>query len=137
MASEQVRVLIVDDHALHRDGTRRILEQHDDIEVVGDASSGEVALALVNRLAPDVVLMDVRLPGMNGLEATTRITRDHPDVKVIVVTAYDDDEFIRGALEAGAVGFLSKAAPGRDLERGRPSAAAAFNGEGLRVADRP
>lgn len=123
MASKPVRVLIVDDHALHRDGTRRILEQHEDLEVVGDADSGEVALALVNRLAPDVVLMDVRLPGMTGLEATERITRDHPDVKVVVVTAYDDDEFIRGALEAGATGFLSKAAPGRDLVAGVRDAA--------------
>lgn len=115
MASGGIRVLIVDDHALHRDGTRRILEQHSDIDVVSDADSGEVALALVNRLQPDVVLMDVRLPGMTGLEATRRIARDHPLVRVLVVTAYDDDEFVRSALEAGAVGFLSKSAPGRTL----------------------
>ncbi len=115
MTTDSVRVIVVDDHALHRDGTRRILEQHEDVEVVGDAEPAEVALALVNRLRPNVVLMDVRLPGMSGIEATRRITRDHPEVRVLVVTPYDDDEFVRGALEAGAAGFLSKAAPGREL----------------------
>lgn len=115
VASDSIRVLIVDDHALHRDGTRRILEQCDDLDVVGDAESGEVALALTNRLHPDVVLMDVRLPAMSGIEATRRIARDHPGVRVLIVTAYDEEEFIRGALESGAAGFMSKAAPGREL----------------------
>ena len=82
MEASVIRVVVVDDHALHRDGTRQILEAHPDIQVVGDADSGEVALALVNQLRPDVVLMDIRLPGMNGIEATSRLTRDHPDVRV-------------------------------------------------------
>ena len=124
MVYPSIRVLIVDDHALHRDGTRGILEDCDGLTVVGDAESGEVALALTNRLHPDVVLMDVRLPGISGIEATRRITRDHPDVRVLMVTAYDDDEFIRGSLEAGAVGFLSKAAPGRELVAAVQDAAA-------------
>jgi len=109
------RVLVVDDHALHRDGARGILNQHADIEVVGEADTGEMAVALVGRLEPDVVLMDVRLPGMSGIEAT-RIIRDaHPDVRVLVVSAYEDDEYVRGALQAGASGHLSKAAPGHEL----------------------
>jgi DNA-binding NarL/FixJ family response regulator len=110
-----IRVLVVDDHGLHRDGTRQILEQHPDLEVVGDVASGETALALVRQLHPDVVLMDIRLPGMNGIEASRRIRKDHPDVRVLMVTAHDDEEYVRGALDAGAAGYLSKTAPGRKL----------------------
>jgi DNA-binding NarL/FixJ family response regulator len=112
---ERILVLIVDDHALHRDGTRRILEQHSDIEVIGEAESGELALVLVNQLHPRVVLMDIRLPGINGIETTRRIRERHPDVRVLVITAYEEDEYVRGALEAGAAGYLSKTAPGREL----------------------
>jgi DNA-binding NarL/FixJ family response regulator len=115
MGAQVIRVVVVDDHALHRDGTRQILEAHPDLEVVGDANSGEIALALVNQLRPDVVLMDIRLPGMNGIEVTRRLTRDHPDVHVLMVSAYDEDEYVRGALEAGAAGYLSKTAPGKEL----------------------
>lgn len=115
MTTEVIRVLVVDDHALHREGAREILGQHGDIDVVGDAASGEMALALVDSLEPDVVLMDLRLPGMNGIEATRLIRAHHPDVHVLMVSAYDDDEYVRGALQAGASGYLSKAAPGREL----------------------
>jgi DNA-binding NarL/FixJ family response regulator len=115
MDTPVTRVVVVDDHALHRDGTRQILDAHPDLEVVGDARSGEVALAMVNQLRPDVVLMDIRLPGMNGIEVTRRLTRDHPEVRVLMVSAYDDDEYVRGALEAGAAGYLSKTAPGKEL----------------------
>ena len=115
MESEVIRVVVVDDHALHRDGTRQILEAHPDLQVVGDAASGEVALALVNQLHPDVVLMDIRLPGMNGIEVARQLTRDHPDVRVLMVSAYDEDEYVRGALEAGAAGYLRKTAPGKEL----------------------
>ena len=115
MAADVIRVLVVDDHALHRDGIRQILGQHPDIQLVGEAESAELALVLINQLHPAVVLMDIRLPGMNGIEATRRIHRDHPGTRVLVVTAYDDEEYIRGALEAGASGHLSKAAPGRQL----------------------
>lgn len=107
--------MVVDDHTLHRDGTRRILEQHDGVDVVGDAASGEAALSMVNRLHPHVVLMDIRLPGMNGIEATRRIRERHPEVRVLIVTAYDDEEYVRGAFDAGASGYLSKTAPGREL----------------------
>lgn len=112
---ERIRVLIVDDHALHRDGTRRILELHPDIEVVGEAETGELALALINQLHPSVVLMDIRLPGLNGIETTRRIRNRHPEVLVLVITAYEEDEYVRGAFEAGATGYLSKTAPGREL----------------------
>jgi len=108
-------VVVVDDHALLRDGTRRILEAHPDLQVVGEAASGEVALALVNQLHPDVVLMDISLPEMNGIEVARRLTQDHPDVRVLMVSAYDEDVYIRGALEAGAAGYLSKTAPGDEL----------------------
>ena len=110
-----IRVVVVDDHALLRDGTRRILEAHPDLQVVGEAASGEVALALVNQLHPDVVLMDISLPEMNGIEVARRLTQDHPDVRVLMVSAYDEDVYIRGALEAGAAGYLSKTAPGDEL----------------------
>ena len=115
MDADVIQVLVVDDHALHRDGIRQILGQHPDIQVIGEAESAELALVLINKLQPRVVLMDIRLPGMNGIEATRRIRRDHPGTRVLVVTAYDDDEYVRGALEAGASGHLSKAAPGRQL----------------------
>jgi DNA-binding NarL/FixJ family response regulator len=115
MESDIIRVLVVDDHALHRDGIRQILGQQPGIQVAGEAESAERALVLVNQLHPSVVLMDIRLPGMNGIDATRRIRRDHPGTRVLVVSAYDDEEYIRGALEAGASGHLSKAAPGRQL----------------------
>lgn len=115
METDAIRVVVVDDHPLHRDGTRQILEAYPDLQVVGEATSGEVALALVNQLRPDVVLMDIRLPGMNGIEVTRALTRDHPDVRVLMVSAYDEDVYVRGALEAGAAGYLRKTAPGKEL----------------------
>lgn len=115
MGPASIRVLVVDDHALHRDGTRHILEDFDDLEVVGDAATGETALALTEELQPDVVLLDIRLPGINGIETARRIREWHPKVRVLMVTAYEDDEYVRGALEAGTAGYLSKSAPAREL----------------------
>lgn len=80
-----------------------------------EATSGEVALAVVNQQQPDVVLMDIGLPGMNGIEVTRTVRAAHPGVRVLVVTAYDDEEYVRGALDAGASGYLRKTAPGREL----------------------
>ena len=110
-----IRVLVVDDHALHRDGTRRILEDQAGMEVVGDAGSGEEALALIHQLRPDVVLLDIRLPGISGIETARRVPAQHPGARVLMVSAYEDEEYVRGAFEAGAVGYLSKSAPGREL----------------------
>jgi DNA-binding NarL/FixJ family response regulator len=115
MQAAVIRVVVVDDHALHRLGTRQILHLHPDLQVVGEADCGEAALVLIDQLRPDVVLMDIRLPGMNGIEATRRLTRDLPDIHVLMVSAYDDDEYVRGALQAGAAGYLSKTAPGKEL----------------------
>lgn len=115
MDSSVISIIVVDDHALHRDGTRQILEAYPDLKVVGDAASGEVALALVNQLRPDVVLLDIRLPGMNGIEVARLIIRDFPEVRVLMVSAFDEDEYIRGSMEVGAAGFLRKTTPGKDL----------------------
>ena len=102
-------IVLVDDHALLRDGLRRILEQEPDLEVAGEAESGEAALELVARIVPDVVLMDVRMPGMDGIETTRRVRSLHPGVRVLVLSAYPD--YTREALQAGAAGYLLKSAP--------------------------
>nr|WP_307470735.1 response regulator transcription factor [Microbacterium sp. SORGH_AS_0505] len=108
-----MRVLIVDDQSLIRLGFRMVLEAADGIEVVGEAADGAGAVEATARLRPDVVLMDVRMPGVDGIEATARIARDHPAVRVLVLTTFDLDEYAFGALRAGAGGFLLKDA-GRD-----------------------
>ena len=106
------RVLLVDDQALIRMGFRMLIDSTDDLEVVGEAQDGQGALDQTAALHPDVVLMDVRMPGMNGIEATTRIVEEHPDVRVLVLTTFDLDEYAFAALRAGASGFLLKdAAP--------------------------
>jgi len=105
-------VLLVDDQALVRMGFRLILESAD-IEIVGEAGDGRTAVAQVAALRPDVVLMDVRMPGMNGIDATRQIVEEHPDVRVLVLTTFDLDEYAFAALRAGASGFLLKdATPG-------------------------
>jgi len=111
--SAAVRVLIVDDQSLIRLGFRMVLEAADGIEVVGEAGDGAEAIEATARLRPDVVLMDVRMPGVDGIEATATIARDHPGARVLVLTTFDLDEYAFGALRAGAGGFLLKDA-GRD-----------------------
>jgi len=103
-----VRVLLVDDQALIRAGFRMILEAEEDIEVVGECADGTQAIDSVARLRPDVVLMDIRMPEMDGLEATRRISAADGDTKVLVLTTFDLDEYVFGALHAGASGFLLK-----------------------------
>lgn len=109
------RVLLVDDQALLRMGFRLVLEAEDDLEVVGEAGDGTQALEQVRELAPDVVLMDVRMPGMNGIDATTRIVAEHPDTRVLILTTFDLDEYAFAALRAGASGFLLKDARPAEL----------------------
>ena len=104
----KIRVLIVDDHTLVRAGIRSLLALVADIEVVGEASDGKEALTKVRQLMPDVVLMDLAMPVMGGLEATRRIRREFPGIKVIALTQYDDSEYVIPVIEAGARGFITK-----------------------------
>jgi DNA-binding NarL/FixJ family response regulator len=110
-----IRVLLVDDEQLIRTGLRMILEAEDDLEVVGSAVDGLDALAAVDRLAPDVVLMDIRMPRMDGLEATRRILSGPSQSRVVVLTTFDLDAHVFDALAAGASGFLLKDAPAHQL----------------------
>lgn len=110
-----IRVLLVDDQALFREGCRTVLSVHAGIEVVGEAANGEEALRRVQALQPDVVLMDLRMPVLDGVTATRRIHSDHPQSRVIVLTTFDDDEEVFDALRAGAVGYLLKDTPSARL----------------------
>ncbi|MFG2075102.1 DNA-binding response regulator, NarL/FixJ family, contains REC and HTH domains [Nonomuraea maritima] len=119
-----MRVLVVDDQQLMREGLVALLDLVDDVEVVGDAGNGEEALGLVAELGPDVVLMDLRMPVLDGVEATRRITREHPSVAVVVLTTYDDDRSVDSALLAGACGYLTKDAGRTEIAAALRSAAA-------------
>jgi len=105
---KKIKVLIVDDHTLVRDGIRALLALVADIEVVGEADNGREAIAKTKALAPNVVLMDLAMPVMGGLEATRRIRRQFPGVKVLALTQYDDSEYVIPVIEAGACGFVTK-----------------------------
>ena len=114
-----IRVLIADDQALLRSGLRMILDAHADIEVVGEAGDGHEALELARRLGPDLVLMDVQMPVMDGLEATRRVLAGRePHPRVVVLTTFDLDEYVYAAIRAGACGFLLKTAPPDQLAAG-------------------
>jgi DNA-binding NarL/FixJ family response regulator len=110
-----IRIALVDDHELVRTGFRMILSREADIDIVGEAASGEEAVQLAKTLIPDVLLMDVHMPGISGLEATERIVRAQPKVRVIVVTMQDEKPFPRRLLEAGAAGYVTKACPAVEL----------------------
>jgi DNA-binding NarL/FixJ family response regulator len=110
-----VRVLIVDDHEVVRRGTRELLEKADGISVVGEAQDGDEAVEKVALFAPDVVLMDVSMPRMNGVEATKRIKKSAPKTAVLALSAFDDDQYVFALLEAGAAGYLLKNVRGAQL----------------------
>jgi len=112
-----IRVLVVDDHAILRDGLTALLRSASDIEVVGEAASGEEAIEACGRLHPDLVLMDVAMPGLGGLEATLAIRAEHPDVRVLVLTQHENPEYVRRFIKAGAAGYLLKRSAGADLSR--------------------
>jgi two-component system, NarL family, response regulator NreC len=114
----KIKVLVVDDHTLVRQGIRSLLALADDIEIVGEAADGREAVEKVGQLAPDVVLMDLAMPNMGGLEATRRIRRQFPATKVLVVTQYDDSEYVIPVIEAGARGFITKTASPMELASG-------------------
>lgn len=108
-----IRVLLVDDHVIVRQGVRSLLACYRDIEVVGEAASAAALVALLDApeaVAPDVILLDIRMPGQNGVETAARLKRDWPGIKVIVLSTYDDDEYLFGAIRAGADGYLLKSA---------------------------
>jgi DNA-binding NarL/FixJ family response regulator len=112
---DKITVIIADDHVLFRDGTRILLEKEPDIEVVGEAGDGQEAVALVKQFHPQVVLMDIAMSKMNGIEATRQIKVDQPSTAVLVLTAYDNEQYIVALLEAGAAGYLLKNVGRREL----------------------
>jgi len=113
--AEPVRVLLVDDQRLMREGLRILLELEPDIEVVGEAEDGQAALEAYAVLRPDVVLMDIRMPGMDGVEATRRLRDRWPEARVIILTTFDDDAYVFEGLRAGALGYLLKDVSGAEL----------------------
>ena len=110
-----ISILLVDDHNIVREGTRQLLEQSADMHVVGEASDGLDAVNLAEKMQPDVIVMDVRLPRLNGIEATRTITTRFPNIKVLILSAYDDDSYVFPLLEAGASGYLLKTSSGAEL----------------------
>ena len=111
----KIRILIADDHAVVREGTRQFLEREEDLEVVGEAADGEEAVRLVGSLSPDVAIMDISMPNIDGIEATRQIKAKYPKVAVLILSAYDDDQFVFSLLEAGAAGYLLKSVRGNEL----------------------
>lgn len=114
-AVEPIRVILAEDHTLVREGTRRILEATGDIVVVAEAADGNEAVAAVEHHRPDVAIIDIGMPGINGIEATRRIKKSQPGVSVLILTVHDDDQFIFAVIEAGAAGYLLKDVEGSQL----------------------
>jgi two-component system response regulator NreC len=112
---KKIRVVVVDDHAIVREGVRMILSSHPDIQVVGEAASGEQAISMAQALRPDVVVMDISMPGMNGIEATQQIRQRATDVNVLALTMHEDDHYVFQLLKAGASGYVLKRAAATDL----------------------
>jgi DNA-binding NarL/FixJ family response regulator len=110
-----IRVVLAEDHALVREGTRRILDDTASITVVGEAADGHVAVQVVDDLEPDLLVVDVGLPGMNGIEVTRAVKQRRPQISVLVLTVHDDDEYVFALLEAGAAGYLLKDVEGHEL----------------------
>ena len=108
-----IKVMIADDHALLRQGIKKVLELEDDIKVIGETADGEETIYLANELTPDILLLDINMPLINGLEVTKRICEQKPSIKVIILTIHDDDEYVLEGIKAGAAGFLLK-----DIEPG-------------------
>ena len=111
----KIRVLLADDHTVVRQGLRALLAAEEDIEIIGEAENGRQALQLVKKLLPDVVVMDIAMPVLNGVEATRQITRYVPSVKVLVLSTYSNDEYVEQLTEAGAAGYLVKQTAANDL----------------------
>lgn len=112
---KKLSVLIADDHPLVREALHRALEGEEDMEVVAEVGDGEEAVKVASELKPDIVVMDIVMPKLNGIEATRKIKEIAPDIAILILTAYDDDEYVLGLLDAGAAGYILKSARGRDL----------------------
>ena len=111
----KIRIVIADDHAVVRQGTRSLLEREKDLEVVGEAGDGEEAVKLIEELRPDVAILDIAMPKLNGIEVTRRIKPKCPSTAVLILSAYDDDEYVFALLEAGAAGYLLKDVDSREV----------------------
>src|SRR6267143_1002553 len=118
MNIQRITVLLADDHTIVRQGLRKLLEAEGDIEVVGEAETGREAVKLANKLKPHVVVMDIAMPLLNGLEATRHLTKATPRTKVLMLSGYDDDEYVEKLTGAGAVGYLLKQTAAKDLANG-------------------
>ena len=111
----KTRVLIVDDHQVFRDGLKLVINHQSDMEVVGEAEDGEKAIALTRELLPDIILMDVKMPIMDGAEATSRILAEMPGMKILALSIYADDGFMEGMMRAGALGYILKGCDSEEL----------------------
>lgn len=131
-----IRVVLVDDHAVVREGLARLVDGSADMEVVGTAADGSEAVAVVDRVQPDVVLMDLQMPGVSGVEATRRLTEKVPDVRILVLTMVDEDQAVFAAVQAGAMGYLLKGAGQDEIERAVRSVAGGQAVYGAGVAER-
>ena len=118
MSKKRITVLLAEDHMVVREGFRKMLELEDDFEVVGEAEDGRQAVALVKKLRPAVVVMDIAMPLLNGFEATRKILKAVPGTRILILTAHNDDAYVKNATESGAVGFLLKQASARVLSEG-------------------
>lgn len=115
MCADKIRVIIADDHKVVREGTREILQKESDLEVVGEAGDGEEAVELVKKLNPDVVIMDIAMPRLNGIEATKQIKAIAPGIAILILTGYEHDQYVFALLEAGAAGYLLKDVRGQEV----------------------
>src|SRR5665647_221608 len=110
-----IKVMIVDDHNLVREGLKAVFSQGDEIEVIGEAGSGEEAIEMVDKVKPDVILMDISMPGMNGIQATKLIRDKHPDAKIVILTMLDQEGYVYEAIKAGATGYMLKSTSSDEL----------------------
>ena len=112
---DKIRVMLVDDHAIMRDGIRALLSLNEDIEIVGEASEGKEAIEKAQSLLPDIIIMDIAMPGIDGLEATRRIKKTNPNMKILILSQYNSKEYVITAIKAGASGYIPKRALGSEL----------------------
>jgi DNA-binding NarL/FixJ family response regulator len=112
---EKIRIVLADDHAVVREGTRALLDREKDMQVVGEAADGEEAVRLIERLKPDVAILDISMPKLNGVAVTKEIKPRQPNIAILILTSYDNDEYVFALLEAGAAGYLLKDVHGREI----------------------